>query len=250
MRIHIVGADERLKICAALLEKNPPRAVRDIWLLPIPVTRDGICAAGTGIRLDEITDGVEAKDAVVAYGAEAALREQIVSRSALLVDPSRDEEYISANAYLTAVGAIGRILTEESAAPCQLSVGVIGYGRIGKHLVRTLLFLGATVRVFTSKSTLRSDLALLGVTGVDSCSLSDGAPDAFSGLDILINTAPAALIPSGAESALKNTRVIELASGKNLPESILCESWRSVPAAMYPESAGHELYLSVMRMLA
>ena len=165
-----------------------------------------------------------------------------------MLDPSRDEEYISANANLTAIGTLGRILTEEHAAPCQLSVGIIGSGRIGSHLARYLMFLGARVTVFTSKSELRRDLAMLGVSGVDSCALTDSA-DRLRDLDILINTAPAALIPKDASVALTDTRVIDLASGTNIPESIHYESWQSVPAAMYPESAGRELYLSIMRML-
>ena len=249
MKIHIVGADERLKVCAALLEKAPPRGIESIRLLPIPASRDGLTVTGTKETVEEIAKDFGAGEAVVAYGANAEMRSIFAERGVLLLDPSRDEKYISANAELTAVGAIGRILTEERAAPCQLSVGVIGYGRIGSHLVRCLMFLGATVRVFTSKSELRRDLQMLGVSGVDSCSLSDGVLENLGGLDLLINTAPASLLPDEAASVLEKTRVIELASGKNLPEGIKSESWQSVPAAMYPESAGRELYLSVIRML-
>ena len=248
MKIHVVGKDERTRLSALLLEENPPQNLAAIKLLPIPVSRDGRTVNGTEKCFSELFDECSAGEVVVAYGAPRELCDAVVRAGAILLDPERDEEYVGANARLTAIGALGRILTEERCAPCQLSVGVIGYGRIGQCMVRYLMFLGASVRVFTSKGELRRDLAMLGVSGVDSCTLSERT-DALGGLDILINTAPAPLLPESAAEILGKTRVIELASGKNIPDKIPHEIWASIPANMYPVSAGRELYSSIMRML-
>ena len=73
--------------------------------------------------------------------------------------------------------------------------------------------------------------------------------DVLSRLDILINTAPAKLIKAELTEALSAVRVIELASGKNFPETIGYETFQSVPCVMYPASAGAALYKSLIRML-
>ena len=249
MKIHIVGKDERLKVCAALLESNGGLNIPAIRLLPIPVSRDGVSINGTGKEFDEFFSDTSAGDVIVAYSAPRRVRELASERGAVLLDPERDEEYLVANARLTAMGALGRILTEERSAPCQLSVGVIGYGRIGQCIVRYLMFLGARVRVFTSRAELRRDLQMLGICGVDSCSLSENA-SALLGLDILLNTAPVSLLTPSFAQALEGTRVIELASGKNIPDTIAHEIWSAIPAQVYPKSAGAALYDSIVRMLA
>lgn len=248
MKIHIVGKDERLRVCAALLEEKPPRGHGAIKLLPIPVSKDGKCINGTDKSFSELAKECEVGEIVVAFSAHPQLRKCVLEEGAILIDPELDGAFVSANANLTAIGALGRILTEERAAPCQLKFGIIGYGRIGQALVRLLMFVGASVRVFTSKEELRRDLQMLGISGVDSCNLTENL-SSLSDLDLLINTAPAPLLTDGCAEMLENTRVIELASGKNLPPSIPHEIWSSIPANMYPRSAGEELYRSIMRML-
>ena len=248
MKIHIIGNDERLKTCAALLEEKPPPKQTSVMLLPIPVSRDGVHITGTEKDFAQLLHECDPGEAIVAYAAPRILRELASEKGALLLDPEKDEEYVMANARLTAIGTLGRLLTEERCSPCQLSIGVIGYGRIGQSLVRLLMFLGSEVKVFTSKTELRRDLQMLGVCGVDSCALSEECTE-LSDLDVLINTAPVKLLAQNTAKALSHTRVIELASGKNIPESIPHEIWSSLPANMYPVSAARELYASILRML-
>jgi hypothetical protein len=250
MEIYTYGQDVRLKYCASMLSANPIPFYERIILLPIPSTRNGITVSGTDESLSDITRTLLPNDALVCYELPADARKDAVERGASVVDLSHDEAFLEENAALTAVGTVGRILTEERVAPCGLNVGIIGYGRIGQHLLRLLMFMGARVRVFTTKSTLLHELQLLGISGADSLSIKDSPEESFTGLNILINTAPAEVIPEYARSALSGVRVIELASGKNIPDGITYESFPSVPKLMYPESAGAAMYNSVIRMLA
>lgn len=250
MEIYTYGQDVRTKYCASMLSANPIPFYERIILLPIPSTRNGITVSGTDESLSDIMATLLPKDILVCYELPSDARIEAVTRGAAVVDLSHDELFLEENASLTAIGTVGRILTEQRVAPCGLHVGIIGYGRIGQHLLRLLMFMGARVRVFTTKSTLLQELQLLGISGADSLSLKDSPDESFSELNILINTAPARVIPESAKDALASVRVIELASGKNIPDGITYESFPSVPKLMYPESAGIAMYNSVVRMLA
>ena len=59
------------------------------------------------------------------------------------------------------------------------------------------------------------------------------------GLDLLVNTAPARLVPSDEEERfLLNARILDLASGKIFGEHENITKLASIPEAFYPVSAG------------
>jgi hypothetical protein len=160
-----------------------------------------------------------------------------------VADLARDEEFLLENAYLTALAALGIYLGTTKAAPRDTSVGVVGYGRIGKRLTGLFLYLGARVRVFTSREDTRLELCENGV----SASVSGRDYD-LSGLDILINTAPATIFEK--DKIPEDLRIIDLASGDNFPEIAGVEKYPSVPAKMFPISAGRAWGRAVERRLA
>jgi D-arabinose 1-dehydrogenase-like Zn-dependent alcohol dehydrogenase len=218
--------------------------------LPIPTTRDGETLSGTAETFESVCESLPFSSLVVGYEIPKKFREMLSSKNIIQIDVSRDEEYLSDNAELTAVGTVGRILCEEKCAPADLKIGIIGCGRIGKRLVRALMFLGADVTVFTSNSELYFEMGALGVDVISSGSLSDEETlFRISRMDILINTAPVKLVADEARERLASLRIIELAGGNNFPDGLCPERFMSVPALMYPKSAGIALGKSVLRML-
>ena len=249
MTVSILGRDPRLRYCKEYLDRGKALPFATVALTPIPTSTDGKTLKGSGEELERATERLSSGDALVCYGLPREIKSKLVLRGAAVADLSGDEEFLEDNAALTAIGAVGRILTEQIKAPRDLSVGVIGYGRIGRKTVDHLAYLGARIRVFTSKTELARELSMLGISGLDSLSLEGAGEDVFSGLDILINTAPAMLVPISARNALASVRVIELASGVNFPEGITYERFASIPAEMYPKSAGMALGAAVKRLL-
>ena len=165
MNIHTYGADQRLEFCREYILKRRIRAAKSIALLPIPTSKDGITLNGSREPLSELAEKLSSYDVVAGYGIAKEYRALLSERGAVVIDVSRDEEYLAENASLTAVGTVGRILTEERSAPCDLSFGIIGYGRIGQRLLHILMFLSGKVTVFTSKRELRQELCMLEYQG-------------------------------------------------------------------------------------
>ena len=241
MNILTYGVAERVELCAAKLGSLSSEA--SVMLLPFPTSRDGVHISGTQIPLSEPLREMTEDMTVVGYEIPEILRTGCAGR---FIDLSRDEEFLEENARLTAEGCVGYILSTSKSAPRELKIGVAGYGRIGRALVRYLLFFGAEVRVYTSRESVRHLLAEAGV-GSRLARYGEGAD--ISGLDIFINTAPSPLLTEEDCRAARGCRVIELASGDNIPSCASPERLMSVPARVYPKSAASAYFSAVVRAM-
>ena len=246
MSIETYGTGLRLRAAARLTGRFFPND--SLILLPVPTTRDNKYVSGTDILLDDTLANAKDGCSVVGYGMPNWYVAKLREGGAAVHELSDDEEFMRENAYITAIGALGYVLATEKCVPSDISFGVVGYGRIGSSLVRLLLFLGARVKVFTSRMLTRIDL---GECGVNS-SLADISVNGydFEGVDILINTAPKDMsgkFPGG--KLPEGLRVLELASGDNFNGVDGVEKLSSLPEKMYPESAGRAYFESIRRFL-
>ena len=193
MIIHTYERTERGRACERYIKDAGARC-REIYILPIPSTRDGIYLKDTDVPISDIVKASGEGVYIISYGIGDALKEEMRSRGAVVYDAALDEEFLEGNADLTALATLGVLLESEERVPRDLSFGVVGYGRIGKRLVRLLLFLESRVRVYTSSEKTRLELSEYGIDSV----LSERGAD-LSGIDILINTAPAVIFDTGEE---------------------------------------------------
>ena len=250
MNIYTYGSDKRLEFCRSYLLKKPPRAAEKLILLPIPSFKGSDLIRTASVSARDIVNEVKKGDSVAGYGLPKEFRRELSDKGVSALDIERDEEFVVDNAYLTAVGTVGKLLVEHTRAPLDLSIGVIGYGRIGERLVSALAYLRSEVTVFTSKTELSHELCMLGISGVPYAALTEEeGRKKLLGLDVLINTAPAKIIPEEAAGYLSGVRLIELASGNNFPDGVYYERFASVPAEVYPESAGIAMAKSILRMM-
>lgn len=244
MTIKAYERSVRSDVCERMLLECPLfKKYKRIIMLPIPSSRDGRQVGGSDISLRDAVCLADASSLVVGYGIPDDLSDELRSRGVSVCDSLYDEEFLVENAALTAVATLGVILASEERAPADMRVGVVGYGRIGKQLVRIFMFLGAEVTVFTSRSEVRLELCECGV----GAEMSGKDADLLS-LDLLINTAPAnALGFSEDASVPPSLRIIDLASGVNFPLAFGVEKYPSLPAVRFPQSAGRAWFNSVRR---
>ena len=242
MSIETYGTGERLRIAAGL--SVPFGIERRIVLLPVPTTRDGVTVTSTDIPISDAVSEPDDNTYVFGYGLPGWMVNSLCECGAHVTDLSQDEEYLLENAELTAIGALGYIITTSKAAPGDLSFGIVGYGRIGSCLTRLLLFFGARVRVFTSRESVRREL------GAHDVSTSDASlPLDTSGIDVLINTAPKDMSEGFIYGIPLGMRVIELASGKNFPGVEGVEYLPALPERYFPMSAGRAYAAAVKRAI-
>lgn len=245
MVIHTYEQGARGRACATLLQRSPSLSdIGQVILLPVPTSRDGVTLS-SGESFESAVGSAEAGAVVAGYSIPDKLRQAFEEAGCRVVDSALDEEFLVANGELTADATLGILLTTEKRAPRDMRIGVVGYGRIGKRLTRVLLYLGAEVRVYTSRSNTRLELCEFGVASRMSLSDAD-----LSGLDVLINTAPARIFDTSSAAFPSGMRIIDLAGGSNFPDCPSVEKYPSLPAAALPLSAGKIWAESIERAVA
>ena len=238
MDIITLGSGERLIECSSVLSQYTDGDTDRVVVLPVPTTRDGNLIVGTDMPLEEIYRHVKPDTLVAGYGIPDRICKEIHTRGGVIYDIMLDEGFLDANARLTAEGVLGRMMCLGETSIGDMKIGIVGYGRIGRHLTRLLLFFGAGVRVFTGKDEV---ILTLGEISVDARSYNDMD---LSGIDILINTAPSDIV---AKQAAPCPEIIDLASGNYLEGMERVTKMPSVPEKMYPRSAGR-LYAEFIKL--
>ena len=234
MEIKVFGEEKRLVKCKELLSNVKDGAYSRLFLYPIPTSRDGRHLTGSDTTFADAASLADGSTLAVGYAIPDTLRAELSTRGADIYDLSADENFLKENARLTALGTLGYILTAFPRAAYDMEIGVVGYGRIGSALVRLLLFLGARVRVFTTREAVRLSLCEAGV----GAELVGEDTEPFP-LDLLINTAPVRVFSEKALRLLPDDlRIIELAAGDNFLGAGELVRLPSVPTRSYPDSAG------------
>ena len=124
---------------------------------------------------------------------------------------------------------------------------VVGYGRIGRFLVRKLKALGANVTVAARKSTQRTELSLLGVETVQTGVYENG----LECYDAVVNTVPSLVIHDAqAKQITPGCICIEAASAPGGFPERMKQAGRVVmgnglPGKTSPKTAGESLAKAV-----
>ena len=229
MEIITFGVGGRQRECHRILSSTLSGEGRLI-VLPIPTSRDNKYITDTDRTVEDIKTMLDGSTLLAGY----KLPPELYRPGSVTYDASLDEDFLLENAVLTANGTLGYILTHSERDISRLKIGVVGYGRIGKELMRLLLLMGSSPRLYTTREETAVEM---GKMGVDAEIIHNGS--GIFGLDILINTAPARLIDTDCVS--EETLIIDLASGRAIDPDERLVRLSSVPDTMYPKTAG-ELY--------
>lgn len=242
MEIRTFGVGRRLSVCESILAERLYDRGGRLFLLPIPTSRDNRYITASHITVDGLCREIYPTDYLVGYDLPPTLCDFADREGIFYYDAARDEDFLLANAVLTARGTVGYILTELDRDIADMTFGIVGYGRIGGALLRLLLFFGAPTTVFTGRESLAIELCR---SGISSRLVGEGCN--AEGIDILINTAPSRQLRE--EDIPDETKIIDLASGNIFEPSDRLVRLPSVPERYYPVTAGRLYAEAILRGL-
>lgn len=202
--------------CASLLGAIKGSAA---VILPLPYSQDGIglnCPLGDEtereLSIDMLFSMLSPGQIVTGGKFTSNVKTMAEAQKIKLIDYYVKEELNVLNAVPTAEGALAIAINELPVTIKDSCIHILGFGRIGKVLAKTVSALGAQVTVYARSE---SDLAWArvfgyGVKNINSIS-TDERP--FSNVDVIFNTVPKQIITRTIlEKISKEMLIIDLAS--------------------------------------
>lgn len=273
MNFLIIGGDERLVClakmlvdagnsvrCFALEKAKLPAGVKmskavesaDCVVLPLPTegkvpgTLNAPFAEKTH-DLSEILSALAPGTLVCGGKISAKLRE--AGAHLRLRDIMTRPEFTVGNANVTAEGAVSLLAENLRSTIFDTNVLVVGYGRIGRLLAHKLKGLDAKTTVMSKNSESRALAEGMGLHA-----MKPGDTALYSAFDAVINTAPAAVIPT-LEGFKKSCLLLELASTPGIDKhdaerlGLRYIAAPGLPGRYAPVSAAGLIYSAVMSII-
>lgn len=233
----------------------------DSIILPMPYSIDGIrlnCPLCNSIspKIDELFKMFKPAQ-FIAGGKFDRYAQSLASDNALILhDYYTREELCIANAIPTAEGAISIAMTELQVTIHGLNTLVLGFGRIGKILAKTLYALGADVTVAVRKQSDAAWIDSIGCSAADITAL-DSPECRIHDYKCIFNTVPHMILSRDILSLLDSEAlVIDLASNPggvdfNAAKELGVNAiWAlSLPGKTAPATSGKIIKNAVVNML-
>lgn len=276
MKILVCGGDERSVYLAGMLaaeghevlvlrldRAEPPRGCipvaqperADAVILPVPAENErGMLNAPLGSEpmvVEHILERAGSGAIIIGGKLSPRLRREVEARGMEARDYMRSAEYAAENAAVTAEGAVYELMKSSEAALRDMKILVIGWGRIGKLLIKKLGALCPSVTLMSANPTSRAVCSALGCPSI----APDAPKERLTCFDAVINTAPAPVLPSLA--ALKEScLLLELASAPGGLDGEVAEAEglelvtaRGLPGKYAPFSAARAMLGAVNEIL-
>lgn len=224
----------------------------DVIILPMPSTKNGMVPLLTmeaAFPMDTILQNMREGAALVGGFLPGTTPGKPGIR---VVNLLASERFQQANAWPTAEGAI-RVALERSERTLRGSrCAVLGYGRIGKDLVKLLCSFGADVVATARRKEQLEDIAALGVLAVHTDNLAEACADC----NFIFNTIPFVLLD---EERLRKLRrdvvIIDLAStpfGVDFNAAtrlkLDAQTYQSLPGRFFPKTAADIIYTCIKEL--
>ncbi len=276
MKILVCGGDERSVylaqllladghevVCFCLENAELPAGCRstavpveaEAVILPVPAEdMRGLLNAPLGAqpcRIEHILDCAGIGARLIGGGLSVQIRAAATQRGIEAYDYMRRAEFTARNAAITAEGAVSELMKKTKTALCDMSILVVGWGRIGKLLINKLRALCTALCLMSQNSEARALARELGCSAI----APDCPPELLGGFDAVINTAPAPVI-ADLRAFRDSCILLELASAPGGLDAACAEDCglelsvlRGLPGRYAPESAARAVHEAVAGIL-
>lgn len=229
----------------------------DVYVLPLPVTRDNVTVnsplSDLSLSFDDFFSMLPKEASVFGGMIPEEIKNKAEEAGIKLYDYYDSEEFQIKNSVPTAEGAIEIAIREMPVTLFGTKSLVIGSGRIGRVIAPLLRAFGSRVTVASRNHEAAVWNEIYGFDTVNTSHFSESAKET----DLIINTAPSRVITKEVLSCLKkDALIIDLASrpgGVDMDEASLLGIrviWAlGLPGKCAPVSAGRIIGSSVLNML-
>ncbi len=231
-------------------------APADIYILPIPFTKDGITInapfSATTILINDVLSLLQSNSVLIGGNIPQWVKEKAQNQKMVIFDYGKSENFANENALPTAEGTIEILMNQTPYVLEGKSVCIVGYGRIGKVLAKKLKALECNVTVTARQPQQLETIRAMGCVPLSTNDLSDAPP-----FDIIINTVPALVINENVlNNQPKTCLIVDLASkpggvdfeyAKKL--GIKTIHALSLPAKYAPETAASIIGRTILKFL-
>jgi dipicolinate synthase subunit A len=227
------------------------RILRELWKNRAVTAENGapvyIFAPNKLLTVSDVSE-LDGGACIFAGFADRDAAELLRTRGSRLKLFSEDECFISENAWLTAEGALSVLIAKTKRSLAELCILIVGFGRVGRAMARTLRNNHADITVATtSKAAEAAHIAKTVVTGEWD----------LKRYDTVINTVPVRLFSEKDYDALSSGRLyMELASppyGIDMVAAaaagVAVAAEPAIPARFAPESAARLMERSMTAVL-
>ncbi len=230
----------------------------DVYVLPLPVTSDGIHInsplSDLTLSFEEFFSLIDQRALIFGGLFPDEIKLMAKNKNISLLDYYNFEEFQIRNSIPTAEGALEIALREMPITLYGTKSLVLGYGRISKVLSPMLKAMGSEVFLSSRKkeSMLWSEIS--GFNSINTSSISESLGD----FDLIINTVPSLLLTGDLLKKLNpDCLIIDLASRpggvdiKSASELGIRVIWAlGLPGKCAPVSAGHIIGNTILSMLS
>lgn len=253
-KITVIGDDRRFLYAAQRFQKAGLHVNgvaenlydADYFLLPVPVTLDGVSVKGSTVKLTDFMDRIQAKQKIFCGMPPENLKNFCLALGVDCYDYMTCPELTHRNALLTAKGII-REARESHAVLEESNTLVLGYGHCGKALANALAWQGAKVDVLARRSAVREEAGEddFGVLPMYS-EMSGEEKTSLEKYSYVFNTIPALVLNGEFLSHLsQNVMIFDIASKPGGTDFTYCSEHGiyaalslGIPGRHYPKEAG------------
>lgn len=245
MQICILGKDKRNNYLKLFYQESiSDMEQAEVIITPIPLSKDGVYVTGESLKWEDFISYVRLKKkTLITGGITEEMKKEL--EGVCYHNIMEQEDLTWYNAIPTVEGAIQIALEQTEFTLHGASIGILGFGRIGKLLAHRLSGFGAKIYCEARKE---KDIAFIEAMGYNSIRLE--ALDYFlPNMDIIFNTIPYLILDGEKlKKVSKDCLIIDLASrpggvdfkeAEKLERKVLWEL--GLPARVAPKTAA--LYL-------
>ncbi len=208
------GNDDDLGECTRYSSLKDATTGAIALVLPLPVANNGIYVTDNKcndwfISFEELFLNIDKKCVVFAGKCNERIISVAKKHEIKVIDVLCLDEFVIANAYLTAESAVGVAMNELHYSIKEYPILVMGYGRIGKSLCHILKAMGCSVFASARKKNDLLWIRAFGYSAIDTSKIDD----VIGSCRLIFNTIPANVLDEDKLSLVnKESLIIDLAS--------------------------------------